>query len=357
MISNLSAYIQFLAAIYVTICIDNLICRRFWSPDYYNLVTTKLSVFANTISSPKRERLEEKIREKEHVLDSRSRKRGAIMLTSCLLLLWYVGFEKPFSPATIIARNIPIATLMLLTFVSLISCKWLSKRWRYTLAACFFIALVFALLVLYVSDLQSNYPYLSYLVYTKRFLTVLILLPIFYQLYVNWLYSKAYIIYLNKNIDEEFKRYTSSKKGLENNNQELVDSTYHPAFTNILLKKMSGDNAMTELNDLLYEHLKACCTPPGPIRILITWWKNKEERGISTDSEHGDIVSGSEEVISPVHNGAEPLLDSVIDEKFLKYKNIKNKPKISDFCKSEQIDEQKFREYYRYKESINKKSR
>lgn len=347
MIASLSAYIQFLAAIYVTICIDNLICRRFWSPDYYYLVTQKLGVFEGTLSTSKRNRLESKIREKEHILDSRSRKRGAIMLTFCLLLLWYIGFEKPLTPTTQIARNIPIASLSILTFIALLLCRWLSRRWRYTLTACLLVSIIFALLILYVSNLEIHDVRFSWLLYTRRAITILILFPIFYQLYVNWLYSKAYIIYLNRNISEEHKRYLNSKKGLEENNEKIVDSTYDSAFKNILLKKMRGDNAMTELNDLLYEHLKVCCTPPNPFQLLYYWWKCKDTEEISSSGNESDeIVSDDGDVIVPVSMVNKEKFDAIILEKYKEYQAIKNKPSISEFCKIENIDEKMFRSFH-----------
>ncbi len=60
MISTLSTYVQFLAAIYVTICIDNLIGRRFWTPNYYETVINELSIFKKYFSTSKQEMLEEK---------------------------------------------------------------------------------------------------------------------------------------------------------------------------------------------------------------------------------------------------------------------------------------------------------
>lgn len=355
MITYLSSYIQFLAAIYVTICIDSLICRRFWSPDYYNLVTRKLAVFDNSISTPKRKRLEQQIHEKEHMLDSRSRKRGAIMFTFCLLLLWYIGFEKPYTQSTFIARNIPLASLCFLTFVSLLSCKWISRRWRYTLLVCICLSLAFAILILFISDLSiESSCWLNWLGFTKRAITVLVLLPIFYQLYVNWLYSKAYIIYLDSNINDEYKRYTCSKKGFEEKDETLVDPSYDSAFRKILLKKMEGDNAMTELNNLLYEHLCVCCNPPGPIKILNNWWHNRNvdnDSPIDVELEEYERANSEDDIIRPVKSIDTLSIDPSIVEKYKKYKKIKPIPKLTDFCKSENVDEEAFRSYYNLQKS------
>lgn len=355
MIANLSAYIQFLAAIYVTICIDSLICRRFWSPDYYNLVTTKLSLFANTISTPKRKKLEEKIREKEHVLDSRSRKRGAIMLTYCLLLLWYIGFERTSTGDMLIIGNIPLAVLCVLTVISLLCCKWLSNRWRYTLASCFLLSLFFTILVLYAPTFTISVDKFWWLIYTKRVISILILFPIFYQLYVNWLYSKAYILYLNHNIDEEYVRYTSSKKGFEEKNEELVDPSYDSAFRKILLNKMEGDNAMTELNNLLYEHLKKSCSPPNPYQIIINWWHCKDDNNVTSSSisdNENNAEIASDDVIKPSRKADSVDFPPIIVEKYKKYKETKPAPKLSDFCAQEKIDEDTFRSYHNLQKSM-----
>jgi len=90
---NLNTFIQYLAALYFTICIDGAFFRRFWSPDYYKLVTENIGKYRFQQSTMLKDKLNKAIREHADKIEDHSVKRGVFMLLFCVFLLIYNAFE------------------------------------------------------------------------------------------------------------------------------------------------------------------------------------------------------------------------------------------------------------------------
>lgn len=350
MISALSTYIQFLSAIYVTICLDNMIGRRFWSPNYYELVTGELSIFKRSISTPKQTQLEKKIKEKAEQLDDRSRKRGSLMLFYCVLLMFYNSFEPDYYTslpvgADLLPYYLPFGILLVTSLILPFFYGSLFKRWRWLLLTIFVQAVVFVACLIFRSSLQLP-DWLCFLAYTKWAVAVLLPVPIAYQLYINWLYSTAYLCHLKWEVRDEYERYQTSKTAYEQKDKAKADESYYQAFTNILLDA-NPDNMLTELNKTLYEHLEARCTPPSSLELFKSWNDKK-------DKELPEIQQPSvpEEENLPVDRELERTFDrSKYQQFFEEYEKINTKPKLSKFCSDNGLNYDDFHEYYRNKKS------
>lgn len=96
MIGDLSTFIQYLAALYFTICIDGAFFRRFWSPDYYRLVTEIISLYKFQQSQTLKDKLNSTIKEQANKIEDHSVKRGVFMLLFCLFFLVYISFELSY---------------------------------------------------------------------------------------------------------------------------------------------------------------------------------------------------------------------------------------------------------------------
>lgn len=280
MISSLFTYIQFFSAIYVTICIDNLIGRRFWSPNYYELVTGELAIFKNSISTPKQELLKQQIWQKAGQLDDFSRRRGSMMLFYCVSLMFYNSFEPDYierlpSESDLMAYYFPFAVLLLVSLILPCFYSSILKRWRY-LAVAFILQTILFVVLLYVKNLIVLPDWLGLICYTKWAIAIILPMPILYQLYINWLYSTAYLCHLRWEVRDEYEKYKKSKTAYEKKSKEMADESYYQAFTNILLGE-NPDNVLTELNNTLYEHLKTRCSPPSAWKLFTSWNEKKDK--------------------------------------------------------------------------------
>ena len=348
MAGDLGILIQFLAAIYVTISWDNLMFHRFWSPDYYALVNRQLSVISKEFSSNKLEQLRNQIQKKECFLESKSRKRGVFMLLISLTLMVYIGFEKTlpvnYTPIDLQNHNVPLVALCFFSGVFLIVSHWTLHTWKKTIG-CFFVVLIFFIVSLcFQSGMSYNTDVWNPCYCAKPLMVIILILPILYQLYVNWLYSKAYVVYLHIAITQEKDSYLSSKKGIDEGKEELISEDYNKVIKKLYVQNIKGDKALTTINDFLFERLKNVCNPPTPFTLLRVWWNNRKV----------DVTQGVEDV-SEIEE-ALPIADTFTENEnvlfnklFSEYENLKPKISLKSFCNEKKVDYEKFHEYHKHK--------
>ena len=345
MISDLSVLIQFLAAIYVTISLDNLIGRRFWSPDYYNLVDQQLQQAGKEFSTRKLKQLKDKIREREKSLDGKSRKRGVFMLFWCTTFLIYIGFEKQLHTN---ANSTSLFAPFVMLFVSsiiLLSSHFSLNTWKKTIQMCL-LTVASGFIYFIVGDKMLSPEGVRKLCpYTKILLVVIALLPIIYQLYVNWLYSKAFIIYLHEGVTKELEFYKKTKKGIESGKAELIQGKYDHIIKELYVSNIKGDKAITSINNQFYVLLEKACMPPTPMKLLWFWWKNRKaeisEKENDTIEIEEELPVSESSIIENSNQGFELL--------YAEYESIKtkNNKTLRKFCKKKKINYDGFSEYYK----------
>lgn len=347
MISGLSTYVQFLSAIYLTICLDNMIGRRFWSPNYYALVTDELSIFKHSISSPKQAQLEAQIKDKAEQLDSKSRKRGCLMLFYCILLMFYNSFEQDYyttlpTETDLLSYYFPFGLLLLISLILPFLYGRIFKRWLYLLLTILVLISIFVccLITKNCYQLPDNFDFLKY---TKWTIAIVLPLPIVYQLYVNWLYSTAYLCHLKWEIRDEYEKYQQSKAAYKQKKKEMADESYYQAFMN-LLDSNNPDNILTELNKTLYEHLEKRCTPPSAYKLFKSW-KNKSDKPLPDIPQ----IEDQEENL-PVDKELGKTFDRTNYQKYFEeYDSFATKPKLSEFCIRHGLNYNDFHMFYKNK--------
>ncbi len=93
MISNFSSFVEFFAAIYVTMAVNNDFCSNFWTPKYYKEMDSLLKEYDFSGSSSIHDSLMEKIKHKYENVQSRAHYRGFIVLMLCIFYLIFMGYE------------------------------------------------------------------------------------------------------------------------------------------------------------------------------------------------------------------------------------------------------------------------
>lgn len=301
MISDLGTYIQYISAIYFTITLDNLLCKRFWSPNYYSLIIGTIKRYGFQFSSNIQKKIELKISDKAYILETKSRKRGAYMLFLCLMLLIYIGFESTISESSAdmvkVDHYFPIfSTLFYSTLVLLFMNRTLN-RWRFVL-----LNMLIAILILTITSfLSTNFITIAFLINlinsTKVFLTIILLLPILYQLYINWLYSIAYQSYLNANFSFEYDLYKRAKEALEKKDKKLCPEEYISVFGGLYLEDSNPtkDQPITALTKHLNERLEKIYNSTSAFEFIKAHWKSKRTKELqdnnNTSTDINDTIT------------------------------------------------------------------
>lgn len=279
MISQFSSLIEFLAAIYVSMSLDNDFCKRFWTPNFFKEIDNVFSNFQieNELVYDK---IEGSIKDKSENIQNSSLKRGGFMLGFCVFLLIYIGFEdgtKCSDPY----YNLPISIICLaVIFITSFLYKYVFKNWRFVVYLLTFIIVGFFFLKYHLpqsigtlqgySELQINF--LSIIQNSMPYLEIgmfifCALFPILHQVLTNWVYSRAYKEYLTQKLNSEIKLYKDSKRGIEEHNRNLVAKVYYDAFNESYFSSNS-DRDITALNDVLYKRLMKITVPSIMLLLL-----------------------------------------------------------------------------------------
>ena len=336
MISQFGSFIEFMAAIYVTMNIDNLIAKRFWTHDFKSMlgdlfIRWRVPYVSNASSKKYRD-----INDIQKLEECLSRRRGTFMLSFCVFLLIYIGFE----PTTYLMTIRQVATTYFSLCVSFVYvfvvffCNrfFLSRLWSLLLSIMgiplvYFIADIYRYDILFescsLSFLQLFYPADSYLVIT-------LLTPIVWQLLRSWLYSQTNMVRIQYLIREELDNLDKARQYKKGEDINQIVSWYR----NDVVKRVGLSGADDEVDGNMIQtfntRLRDLIQIPHIWQILPYINKEPLEEYAYTEA----TVYYSEPVSTP------------FDDLCKEYHDLANKPNIVDFAKSKKIDHKEFREYY-----------
>lgn len=118
---------------------------------------------------------------------------------------------------------------------------------------------------------KNNIHLLGWVMWFKVYLVVFLLLPILYQLYINWLYSQAYVQHLISTLNSEYERYLKTYKAINDKDKNLVEECYVKVFSDSYFDNNGQDVVITKFNQAVLDRLISACQPPLPIVLIKKW--------------------------------------------------------------------------------------
>lgn len=347
MIGDLNTFIQYLAALYFTICIDGAFFRRFWSPDYYNLVKDIIGQYKFQQSQTLKDKLNDAIKEHANKIEDRSVKRGVFMLFFCLFFLVYNIFEldcnsyvdKTNEWLSLYTSTAYVITIMLMSGFSM-------KKWRWIVFhSVIFVTLYVITRYINIVD-EYNIHHFGWVAWFKIFLVIILLSPIVYQLYINWLYSQAYVQHLISTLNDEYEKYLKTSKAINDRDKNLVDECYVKVFSDSYFDNNGQDVVITNFNQAVLERLITACRPPLPLVLIKKWISIKyDKNNIEVIRKMESQFQFSNEDVIP-QNKQEKKVDvnSLYDQLILEYAKLAGVP-LAKFCKEKGVDYDSFKRY------------
>lgn len=339
MIESFSTLIQFLSAIYLTLSFDNILFRGLWSMKYVPPILNEITKLVNNKSLETE--IKEKIKSNAHLIERQSRNRGIFVLIYCLFIMICIGIEKNES------NNITFLSIFYLktaiVSIAVVICTFLPKLLHNRIICIFIIWAVIIFLYIitdfnisttnvWIIRIQKNIGYLVLSV---------ILIPLLYQLYINWLYSIKYYGLLVEKIRNEHQTYT---KAMQASCREDVPAEYKDAITKTFFDTQSTpanqqdikvSNILSEFKNRLLISIQLPSFYAISKFAFRTIFK-KEELEIPSYQE--SQING-EEIPIPSSQEENKEDDDSLREKVMEYESITIKPAIKDYCKENGIDE------------------
>lgn len=212
MIGNYGTLIQFVAAIYVTLSFDTWLFKSLWSMSYAKAITERIKDFVNSTASIEKQ-LIESVNSNAASIEKKSRFRGFFCLLYCCATLWYIGYEQSCLPSgsdleVINAFHLSFAAFTILSVLGYIAiCIW-ATRMLHAFSVC--IGWIGVFLILNLFDLSSclEVEWVHYIVkHLNLYCSILIVIPLVYQVILTWLYADNYYYVLSEKIKTEYDDY------------------------------------------------------------------------------------------------------------------------------------------------------
>ena len=328
MISNFSSFVEFFAAIYVTMAVNNDFCSNFWTPKYYKDMELLLKTYNFSGSSSIHDKLMDEIKTKYEVVQSHAHFRGFILLSLCVCYLIFMGYENEDNCMDI-SHYIPILYSTVLVSITILFSSMVLYNWRRVILSVGVYFIVYIVLKIGNWECIAN-CYLSMLLfqYKSIMLIGIIILPIGYQIFIYWLHSSIYKGYLQYHVRIEHERFQKSMDGIKNRDKSKVDKIYMDAWTDVAFVS-NEDPTLTSFYKVLNQQLLRIASP-SYWQLLYSWMlyhikglprKRKSEKELQ---EGADDVK-YEMICHPLSNKAETPNSVALDftKEFIQYSKWK----------------------------------
>lgn len=262
MVSSFSSFIEFFAAVYVTMCIDNAYCKQFWTPIYYKEMNSLLSSYDFSASSLAIDKIKNEIEATNKRVQNYSQHKGGIMLCFCVVLLVFIGFEGEERHECQYYASLIYNSLLVVCLVA--APNILLRTWRWVCFWLLIIAVIYYMVETTDNDLmRDNLLIDAFYQHLRLVLVLLVSFPILHQLYLDWLYSRIYKAYLRNKVKHEYEKYKKSLEGILSHKEALVHEHYKEAcFKSCFSAKDDDvDDTLTLFNDVLRAKLLSAASP------------------------------------------------------------------------------------------------
>lgn len=355
MLNELNTIVQFLAALYVTITIDNLVIRRFWTPDLYKIVKSTLSKFDFALSSPAQDGLLASIQGSAAIVEKQSRLRGAYFLMLCISMLVFNCFESNIFTADIPVYYFSILITLILASILYIFGMYWWTQWRKVFRCYVVLLSMFTLNVLlplhierlsgWITWTTSNVSTILFL--DKICLILLLSIPVLIRLFLNWLYSSVYVQCLNERLNKEYDSYKKTSEAIKTKNQKNCDEKYDAVYKDVFYSNtLTEDNVNTAIVKKLVEYLEVSCTPMTSWQLIR--YRIKNRKSINNTAKANATPAYYELPTNNLAPGQQVTYAKITDAMIIEYNSLTG-VSIFDFAKSKGIDAAAFkRERKRY---------
>ena len=276
MLDNFNTYLEILAVIYTSMCMDDIL-KNVWSPDYYNDLQSALNEYKIEGHEALISRIVNTNKEKAKSIKRYMQKRAALFLLVIILLILLSGYESFFHADSNMSTYVDVIHcamifLVITTFVSLFGNKYLYSSNQSTAVSIFFILLATIFLVYF--NMQNWGMEFSGILFVS-FILVLLTIPIIWQLFVCWMFSSAYKGYITNKLSLEKEKYDSVIKGITEHNPNIIPQSYKTILTEMSIRLENKDEAIKTAIDTYVEEMEKKVTkasdPRSVFKIFFSW--------------------------------------------------------------------------------------
>ena len=221
-------------------------------------------------------KVEKNIDKNANVIGGHMKRKAAFFFVFCMSLLLLAGLEVK-------SEVMPQYGYMIVTILSVIGAvlfllgRWMFYRYRMVVLSIAIYAVVF--IMLYFTSITASLYELSWLkdiddkMATCSFLLV-VSVPILWQLFLIWVYSKLYRGFMQEKISKEAYIYGKAYIAYKIKDMAALPQEYEVVARDFVAPPSSEEDiSLNSLNTILVGRLDELCEPPVPIKVFWSWVK------------------------------------------------------------------------------------
>lgn len=312
MIANYSPFLEFLAALYSTIFLDNIITQKVWTPQYIDGLKKAIDGVDFAGNGFMGRTIMEVNIEKAKELQLRSTKKSIFMIIIITFLLIFCGYEQDFDNDVLSLHNALFYSLTIGGGIPLlVFFKVVFSKWKWTILTSLFNIFLFVFIYNYRLFYGCSKLEQYVTTYIGLYVSIILVLPILWQILLCWLYRGAFIGYIKAKIIEKKEIYDDTIKKVEEGNIDDIPEDYK----NIVLKTATAHKEETIQNaldssidlyaDKLIQMITDLCKNLSPWTILGSWIKyqksvvfsKSERKDTKSNDKHTDSLISIDSVL------------------------------------------------------------
>lgn len=290
-LQNFSSLLEIFTAIYVSMFLDEILIN-IWTPNYKEEISAlikKMNIPAINYFVAK---VEKNIDLNAKEIRGHMKRKAMFLFVFCMSLLFLAGVE-------VHSNVLPKYGYMLVTLLSAVGLILiLLGRWmfyRYTMVVVSIVIYCFMLCLLYFTPLgRLMYETIPVLQSTDdEFATIsfmiVVSIPILWQLFLIWVYSKLYKGFMQAKISKEAYIYGKAYIAYKIKDMAALPKEYEMVARDFVTTPSSEeDTSLHSLNIILVKRLGALCEPPHVLMVVWSWIKYLLRGGHNPEAEYID---------------------------------------------------------------------
>ena len=250
--------------------------------------------------------------EKAKELQLRSTKKSIFMIIIITFLLIFCGYEQDFDNDVLSLHNALFYSLTIGGGIPLlVFFKVVFSKWKWTILTSLFNIFLFVFIYNYRLFYGCSKLEQYVTTYIGLYVSIILVLPILWQILLCWLYRGAFIGYIKAKIIEKKEIYDDTIKKVEEGNIDDIPEDYK----NIVLKTATAHKEETIQNaldssidlyaDKLIQMITDLCKNLSPWTILGSWIKyqksvvfsKSERKDTKSNDKHTDSLISIDSVL------------------------------------------------------------
>lgn len=351
MVGYYSSYLEFLGAVYFSMCLDDILKRKVWSPQdakkqgraLYGIGLYDDKNFSNAVveaNQAKGIELQAELSKKSII--------GLFIISFLLIFCGYESFVEINKKADLFYLQLELAyTMLFFIFTWCGLNKFIFRKWEY--AASYITVILVVFFIIHLCGFTYGQTSLEKTIVNNigLFVCVIMTLPILWQIFITWMYKSVFYGYIKEKIILTKKKYQQIINDIANGNYENVPKEYHEIYmknshrTPTTTVQQAMDDSLTEYQGILYNEIRAIGKNVKLSHLFFSWIKY---RCISIVKWFVGLFSFKGKLVGP-----DKL--NVVDYRYCaqKYDSLKAKDrtmKMKYFCQQENINFHEFQRYY-----------